>query len=211
MSQNRRQQSIVEDLSRQLPLDDADLDLLLRKARTHSGWHDRPVPTHSLKELWDLIKVVPTAVNSMPARILFLTSQESKERLKACLSHGNIEKTMSAPVTALIGYDSAFWQQMPKLFPNEQVQTKFRQHPQHGAITAFRNSCLQGAWLILAARVLGLDCGPMFGFDEEAVDREFFRSSSIHSNFLCNIGYGDSSKLYPRLPRLSFDETCSIL
>ncbi|NBA96550.1 malonic semialdehyde reductase [Pseudomonas sp. R5(2019)] len=191
-------------------LDDAGLDLLFRQARTHNGWKPRAVERSTLEQLWELVRFAPTAVNGMPARFVFVTSSEGKQRLKPCLSPGNVDKVMAAPVTVIIGYDTAFWELLPILFPHaDDVGALFSENAELAEVTAFRNSSLQGAWLMLAARALGLDCGPMSGFDSERLDRNFFADTTIRSNFLCNLGYGDVKKLYPRLPRLSFEDACT--
>lgn len=190
-------------------LDDDGLDLLFRQGRSHNGWLPRSVDQALLRQLWELVRYAPTAVNGMPARLVFVTSGEGKKRLEPCLSPGNVEKVMAAPVTAIIGYDTAFWEHLPTLFPHADVRTMFSEDQAIAELTAFRNSSLQGAWLMLAARALGLDCGPMSGFDGERLDQTFFAGTRIRANFLCNIGYGDPSRLYPRLPRLSFEQACS--
>ncbi|HYI09393.1 MAG TPA: malonic semialdehyde reductase [Thermoanaerobaculia bacterium] len=207
------------------PLDDHALDVLFREARTHSYWLDRPVSDEVLRQLYDLMKFPPTSANSSPARILFLRTREAKERLRPALSSGNVEKVMTAPVTAIIGFDLRFYEKMTKLFPhNPRMRELFAKTPELMETTARRNSTLQGAYLILAARSLGLDCGPLSGFDnakvdeeffgaghEQAADQEFFPAGHVKSNFLCNLGYGDASRLHPRLPRLTFEEACSLL
>lgn len=205
--------SIMEtavQLHRQLQaLDDQGLDLLFRQGRTHNGWLDRGVDEALIRQLWELVRYAPTAVNGMPARLVFVTSEPGKKRLEPCLSPGNVEKVMAAPVTAIIGYDMDFWEQLPMLFPHADVQAMFSEDRALAELTAFRNSSLQGAWLMLAARALGLDCGPMSGFDGERLDNTFFAGTRIRANFLCNLGYGDHTRLYPRLPRLSFEQACS--
>jgi 3-hydroxypropanoate dehydrogenase len=208
------------------PLTDEALDQLFRQARTHNAWQDRPVSDEILRQLYDLMKWGPTSANCCPARILFLRTPEAKERLRPALLPGNVEKTMAAPVTAILGYDALFYEQLPRLFPpNPGMRDYFANSPVLVETTAFRNGTLQGAYFILAARSLGLDCGPMSGFDNAQVDREFFPVSSHHaesathvmptsctkSNFLCNLGYGDPTGLYPRGPRLEFDEVCELL
>jgi 3-hydroxypropanoate dehydrogenase len=196
------------------------LDVLFRQARTHNIWLDRPVGDDVLHELYELMKYGPTSANSNPARIIFLRTREAKQRLLPALSPTNAEKTMQAPVTAIVGYDVKFFEQTPKLFPhNPGMRDVFANAPPLAEITAFRNSSLQGGYLILAARALGLDCGPMSGFDNAKVDAEFFSGSAgnppsfvqVKSNFICNLGYGDASKLFPRNPRLPFDEACRLL
>lgn len=193
------------------PLSNDALDVLVRKARTHSAWLDKPVSDGLLRELYDLMKYGPTSANTNPARIIFLRTAESKQRLLPALSPGNVEKTKQAPVTAIIGYDLKFYEHTPKLFPhNPTMRDMFANNSKLAEITAFRNGSLQGGYFILAARSLGLDCGPMSGFDNAKVDAEFF-PSTVKSNFLCNLGYGDHSKLFPRNPRHEFDEVCKLL
>jgi 3-hydroxypropanoate dehydrogenase len=192
-------------------LSDDALDILFRKARTHITWLHKPVSDHLLRQVYDLTRWGPTSANCSPARILFVRSREAKERLKPALIAGNIDKTMAAPVTAIVGYDLKFYDQLPKLFPNNPgFRDYFANSPELAQITAFRNSTLQGGYFILAARSLGLDTGPMSGFDNAKVDAEFF-PANVKSNFLCNLGFGDHSKLFPRNPRLEFDEACKLL
>ena len=193
-------------------LNDEALDILFRKARTHIVWLDKPVSDDLLRQVYDLAKWGPTSANSSPARIVFLRTPEAKQRLRAALSPNNLDKTMQAPVTAILAYDVKFYEKLPKLFPNNPAARDwFSNSSQLAEITAFRNGTLQGGYFILAARALGLDCGPMSGFDNAKVDAEFFAGSSVKSNFLCNLGYGDASKLFPRNPRLDFDEVCQLL
>ena len=187
------------------------LDLMFLNGRTHSSWLDKPVDDDVLRQAYDLAKMGATSANCCPMRIIFVKSAEAKARLKPCLAEGNVDKTMMAPVTAIIGYDLEFYEQLPKLFPHTDARSWFVGKAAYIQDTAFRNSALQGAYFMLAARALGLDCGPMSGFDNTAVDQAFFAKTSIRSNFLCNLGYGDSSKLFPRSSRLSFDEICKIL
>ena len=192
-------------------LSDAGMDLLFREARTHNAWQDKEVSDVLLEALYDLAKMGPTSANCSPMRVLFLRSPEAKARLKPALSEGNAEKTMAAPVAAIIGYDLEFYEQLPKLFPHADARPWFAGKPAHIETTAFRNGSLQGAYFIIAARALGLDCGPMSGFDNGLVDREFFPDGTVKSNFLCSLGYGDPSVLFPRSPRLEFDEACRII
>jgi 3-hydroxypropanoate dehydrogenase len=192
-------------------LPDASLDQLFRNARTRGAWQDKNIPDSLLHELVDLVKLGPTSGNCSPARLLFVKSPEAKERLKPYLSDGNRDKTMKAPVCTIIGYDLDFYEHLPKLFPHTDAKSWFEGKPKKIADTAFRNGSLQGAYLILAARALGLDCGPMSGFDNDGVDKEFFAGTNIRSNFLCNLGYGDDSALRPRSPRFAFDEMARIL
>ncbi|MCG8509165.1 MAG: malonic semialdehyde reductase [Rhodospirillales bacterium] len=191
-------------------LSDTDLGILFRDARTHSAWQDREVSPILLEAVYDLAKMGPTSVNCSPMRILFLTSQDAKERLKPALSAGNLEKTMAAPVTAIIGHDLEFHERLPELFPFADARSWFVGNDALIETTAFRNGSLQGAYLMLAARALGLDCGPMSGFDNRVVDGAFFAGTKIKSNFLCNLGYGDSEGLHERAPRLDFDDACTI-
>jgi 3-hydroxypropanoate dehydrogenase len=191
-------------------IDEAALSQLFLSARTHNKWLDRPVPDELLVKIVDLVKLGPTSANCEPVRIVFVKSPEAKARLKPHLSSGNLEKTMAAPVTAIIGYDLEFYEKLPKLFPHTDARSWFTGKPEHIVETAFRNGSLEGAYLILAARALGLDCGPMSGFDQAGVTAEFFAGTPIKANFLCNIGYGDASALKPRQPRLSFEEIATI-
>jgi 3-hydroxypropanoate dehydrogenase len=195
-------------------LDDASLDTLFRNARTHNVWLDRPVSDDTLRRLYDLVKWGPTSANSSPARFVFVRSKEAKERLAPALSAGNLEKTMQVPVTVIVAHDLTFFDQLPKLFPHARdARSWFSDSPDLAQATAFRNGTLQGAYLILAARALGLDCGPMSGFDNAKVDAEFFGGpeGTVKSNFLINLGYGDPAKLFPRNPRLGFEEACTLL
>jgi 3-hydroxypropanoate dehydrogenase len=206
-------------------LDEQAMDLLFRKARTQNAWLDRPVSEATLRQLYELMKWGPTSANSCPARIFFLRTPQAKARLLPALSSGNMEKTRAAPVTAIIAYDLRFYDKLPRLFPhNPGMRQVFVDAPQLVEVTARRNSSLQGAYFILAARAVGLDCGPMSGFDNAKVDEEFFAAGKcegcdeeflpeghLRSNFLCNLGYGDSTKLFPRSPRLEFEEACMLL
>ena len=180
--------------------------------RTHNDWIEKDVPDSLLHELYNLMKWGPTSANCSPARIKFIKSQEAKNRLVKYLIESNIEKTISAPVSAIIAYDTKFYEFIPKLFPhNPEAKEWFSGSEEFAEVTAFRNSSLQGAYFILAARTLGLDCGPMSGFDNVGIDNEFFSESDFKSNFICNIGYGDHNKLFDRSPRFDFDEVCKIL
>lgn len=187
------------------------LNQLFEDARTHNAWLDKDVSESLLKELFDLMIMGPTSANTLPARFVFVKSREAKEKLKPCLAPGNVDKTMSAPVCVIIGHDMKFYDYLPKLFPHTDAKSWFVGNDKLIADTAFRNGTLQGAYLILAARSLGLDCGPLSGFDNEKVDAAFFAGTSIKSNFLVNLGYGDSSKLYPRSPRFEFSEAAKIV
>ena len=192
-------------------LDDAGLDLVFRQARTYRSWRDEPVSDVMLQAVYDLAKMGPTSANCSPMRVVFVTSAEAKERLRPALAKGNVEKTMSAPATAIIGYDLAFYDQLPQLAPHADMRSMFEGKPALIEATAKRNSSLQGAYLMLAARSLGLDCGPMSGFNHQKVDEAFFAQGGVRSNFLCNIGYGDKTSLDPRQPRLAFDDACEIV
>src|SRR3954466_13743321 len=188
------------------------LDLNFRHARTHNAWLGRPVEGALLRQVYDLAKMGPTSANMCPMRLVFVKSKEAKEKLKPMLDAGNVEKTMSAPVTAIIAMDIHFFEQLPKLFPHADAKAWFKDLPDNVLeIIALRNSSLQGAYFMLAARALGLDCGPMSGFNNARVDAEFFAGTTVKSNFLCNLGYGNASKLHPRSPRLSFEEACKVV
>ncbi|GAB6052518.1 malonic semialdehyde reductase [Magnetospira thiophila] len=194
-----------------MPLDDSALDTLFLNARTHNAWQKRPVPEALLHRLWELMRMAPTSANCSPARIVFLTSDAAKQKLRPTLMEGNVEKTMTAPVVAIIGQDMAFYEHLPKLFPHADAKSWFVGNDELIATTAFRNATLQGAYLMMAARALGLDCGPMSGFDNAQVDDLFFAGTQVKSNFLCNLGYGDPKALFPRSPRFDFDEACRVL
>lgn len=194
------------------PLDSAALDTLFRSARSHNYWLDKPVTDEQLHKLYELMKWGPTSGNCTPARLVFVRSQQAKERLKPSLDAGNVNKSMTAPVVAIIGMDMEFYEKLPRLFPhNPAARTWFEGKPEKIRITALRNSSLQGAYFILAARSLGLDCGPMSGFDNEKLDAEFFPDGKVKSNFICAIGYGDTSRLHARGPRLEFNEVVQIV
>src|SRR5437773_11631211 len=194
------------------PASNEDLDLVFRKARTRAAGLDRPVDDALLRRVYDLAKMGPTSANMCPLRVVFVKSREAKERLRPALDAGNVDKTMAAPVTAVLGMDVHFYEQLPKLFPHADAKAWFKDLPDNVLeYLALRNSSLQGAYFMLAARSLGLDCGPMSGFNNAKVDAAFFAGTTVKSNFLCNLGYGDASKLHPRSPRLGFDEACQIV
>jgi 3-hydroxypropanoate dehydrogenase len=208
------------------PLPDDALDVLFREARTYARWLDKPVNDDTLRTLYDVMKWAPTSANAEPARFAFVRTREAKERLRPALAPLNVEKVMTAPVTVIVAYDVRFYDQLPKVFPHNPGMAKlYAANPELTETTARRNSSLQGAYLILAARALGLDCGPISGFDNAKLDEEFFAAGKpcfgceqeffpeghVRSNFLCNLGYGDPAALHPRLPRLPFNETCSLL
>ena len=191
-------------------IDEAALRQLFLDARTHNKWQSKDVPDELLRRLVDVLKMGPTSANCSPARFIFVKSTEAKERLKPHLSAGNREKTMQAPVCAIIGYDLEFYEQLPKLFPHTDARSWFAGQPEKIKVTAFRNGTLQGGYLILAARALGLDTGPMSGFDNEGVDKAFFAGTGVKSNFLCNLGYGDWAGVMQRSPRFTFAEMAKI-
>lgn len=190
-------------------LDQKTLDVLFNEARTHNVWLDKPVSDDLLKQVYDLTKMAPSSANSQPLRIVFVKSKEAKEKLKPFLDAGNVDKTMSAPVTAILAYDLDFATHMPQLFPHAKgAENWFKGNEEP---VAFRNSSIQGGYFILAARSLGLDCGPMSGFNNAKVDEAFFAGTKWKSNFLCNLGHGDVSKLHPRSPRPEFNDFCKIV
>ncbi|OYQ35188.1 malonic semialdehyde reductase [Niveispirillum lacus] len=191
-------------------LSDAALDQLFRQARTYNGFTDRPVGGETLRQIHDLLRWGPTSANCCPLRIVFLTTPEAKERLRPALSAGNLAKTMSAPVTAILAYDTQFADHLPRLFPHVDARPWFS-HPDVAFETAFRNSTLQAGYFLLAARAVGLDCGPMSGFDQGKVNAEFFADGRFKVNFICNLGYGDPVSLFERSPRFDFEDVCQIL
>jgi 3-hydroxypropanoate dehydrogenase len=187
------------------------LDQLFLSARTHNAWQPREVSDDLLRQVIDLMKIAPTSANCSPARITFVKSPEAKARLKPHLMEGNVEKTMQAPVTAIIATDYRFYDHLSKLFPHTDAKSWFTGDKEFADLSAFRNGTLQGGYFILAARSVGLDCGPMSGFNNVAVDHEFFSGTEVKSNFLCNLGYGDAAELHPRSPRFAFDEMARII
>lgn len=195
---------------RDLRLSDHSLDRLFRTARSQNGWQTRPVPDDQLREVYELARMGPTSGNCCPARFVFVRTTEGKERLRPALSSGNLEKTMTAPVTVIVAHDMQFYDALPRLFPHKDARSWFTSSPALAEETAFRNGSLQGAYLILAARAVGLDAGPMSGFKNDVVDAAFFAGTSWRSNFLVNLGYGERSKVFDRLPRLDFDEACRL-
>lgn len=196
----------------QLTADPDTLRLLFTQARTHYGWQDKPVTDGTLHALYDIAKMGPTSMNQQPMRIVFVRSPAAKETLKPCLNEPNVPKMMSAPVTAIIAYDLNFFEDLPRLFPpNPNAQENFKSNPTATQINAFRNGTLQGAYFMLAARAVGLDVGGMSGFDNAKVDEAFFKDTTLRSNLLCNLGYADTSKIFRRLPRRTFEESCEIL
>jgi 3-hydroxypropanoate dehydrogenase len=189
-------------------LDDAALDTIFRTARSHFAWTGTPISDEQLHQLYDLTKFGPTSANCSPARFVFLRTQEARERLLPALSEGNVAKTMAAAVTVIVAYDPTFYDRLPYLFPHADARSWFAGNAALAEETAFRNGTLQGAYLIIAARALGIDTGPMSGFDRATVDREFFAANGWKSNFLVNLGEGDPTPLFPRAPRLDFDDAC---
>lgn len=194
-----------------MKLNQQAIDQLFLEARSHNGWQNKPVSDEELKQIYDLMRMGPTSANSCPARLVFIKSDAAKEKLKACLDEGNVDKSMSAPVVAIIGMDLEFHEQLAKLFPHTDAKSWFVGKPEKIKETSFRNSSLQGAYFILAVRSLGLDAGPMSGFNADKLNEAFFAGTKVKVNFICAIGYGDDSKLYPRGPRLEFDEACQIV
>ncbi len=193
-----------------MTIDAGALDALFRDARTHNGWTDQPVTDDDVRAVFDLMKYGPTSANCSPARFVFVRSAEAKERLKPALSAGNLDKTMAAPVTVIVATDPRFYDKLPRLFPHADARAWFAGNETLAEETAFRNGTLQGGYFILAARALGIDCGPMSGFDRDKVDAAFLAGYGWKSNFLINLGHGDASKLFPRSPRMDFDEACVI-
>ncbi len=195
----------TESLSREA------LEQIFIKARTHSAWLPEPVSDELLREVYDLMKWGPTSANSCPARFVFVKSAEAKAKLLPCMAEGNVEKTKTAPMTVIVAHDMEFYEKLPKLFPHADARSWFVGNKPLIESGAFRNGSLQGAYFMIAARSLGLDCGPMSGFDNAKVDAAFFQGTVWKSNFICNLGYGDAGKLYPRAPRLGFEEACKIV
>lgn len=203
-------QKDVRDLrSRIAELDADSIDLILTGARSHYAWTDKPVTDEQIHKIFEIVRMGSTSMNSCPARFIFVRSKEGKDRLAKSLKPLNVPKMASAPVTAIIAYDPQFWKELPRLFPHEDRRGHFSDKPEHAEVTAFRNSTLQGGYLMIAARAIGLDVGAMSGFSNEIVDEEFFAGTTLKSNFLCNIGYADESALFHRLPRFEFEDVCS--
>lgn len=194
-----------------MKLDSSALDRLFRTARTHNGWLDQPVADSLLAELHDLMKWGPTSANCWPLRVVYVKSPEAKARLVPLMMEGNRAKTQAAPVTAILGMDMSFYEELPRLFPHTDAKSWFVGNDALIEATAFRNSSLQGAYFMLAARALGLDCGPMSGFDVDGINAEFFAGTQAKVNFICNLGYGDPTALFPRSPRPAFEEVCKIV
>ena len=192
-------------------LSSSSLETLFTKARSQNGWLNKDITNEQIHQLYDLLKFGPTSANSCPARFTFIRSKEAKERLKLYLDSGNIEKSMSAPAVAIISYDIDFYEKLSYLFPHTNAKSWYEGKEQKIKSTAELNATLQGAYFIIAARSLGLDCGPMIGFDKEKLNQEFFPNETVNSIFICGIGYGDDTKIHPRSPRLDFEEACEIL
>jgi 3-hydroxypropanoate dehydrogenase len=192
-------------------LSDDAIDLILRDARSHYAWTDKPIPEGTLEELYDITCNGPTSMNTLPARFVFVKTPEGKARLAKSLKPQNVAKMMGAPVTIIVAHDMDFWKQLNVLFPHEDRRHMFENKPEYCADTAFRNGTMQGTYMMLAARALGLDVGAMSGFSNAIVDEEFFKGTTLKSNFLCNIGYADETALFQKLPRLAFDQACSIV
>ena len=204
--------SVREVRKRISSLDDDALDLLFRAARSHNGWASRPVANELLQAVYEIARIGPTSANCCPARFLFLRSERSKKDLAATCLPENVDKVITAPVVAIVGHDLQFYEQMDKLFPHDpDICTFIAKDRDHAEETAFRNGTLQGAYLMIVARALGLDCGPMSGFDNQMVDDRFFPNSTVKSNFICGLGFGDPERIYQRLPRFEFDEACEII
>ncbi len=187
------------------------LDQLFHHARSYNGWHDEQVPAEILQAVWELARMGPTSANCSPIRVVFVASNEAKEKLRPCLLETNVEKVMTAPVTAILGNDLAFPDHLPDLFPHADARSWFEGNDELTATTAFRNGTLQGAYLMIAARAMGLDCGPISGFDNDAVDRAFFAGTQVKSNFICGLGHGDPASVFDRSPRFSFDDVCKVI
>ena len=205
-------QQAVRSLRERKPvLDDDSIDVIISGARSHYAWQVKPVADDLLKRMYEITALGATSMNSCPARFYFVKSDEARAKLAKSLKPKNVEKMMSAPVTVIIAHDLEFWKELPFLFPQEDRRPMFEGKPAHIEATAFRNGTLQGAYLMIAARALGLDVGAMSGFSNEVVDEEFFKGTSLRSNFLCNIGYADETALFGKLPRFSFDQACTTL
>lgn len=203
------QEAVRELRSRKPRLGGDEIDVILTGARSHYAWSDGPVTDAQLRQLYAMVRMGPTSMNSSPARFVFVRSDKGKAQLAKALKPANVAKMMGAPITAIIAFDPEFWTELPRLFPHEDRRGHFRDKPAHARETAFRNATLQGAYLMIAARAMGFDVGAMSGFDNATVDAGFFAGTSLRSNFLCNIGYADETALFQRLPRLPFEDACS--
>jgi 3-hydroxypropanoate dehydrogenase len=207
----KAQQDIRDLRSKINSLDENSIDLIIGKARTHYAWQNREVSDEMVKKLYETVAQGSTHFNSQPGRFVFIKSSEAKKRLETGLKPANVKKAMTAPLTVIIAYDTKFWEKLPDLFPLDDKTGMFRDKEAFAEKIAFRNSTLQGAYLMLTARAMGLDAGPMSGFEPNIIDEEFFPNSTFKCNFLCNIGFGDESAIFHKLPRLSFDEACRIV
>lgn len=205
------QDDVVSLRSKISKLSEQEIDLILTGARSHYAWQDKPVSKDQLTRIFDIMKMGPTSMNTCPIRIVFVTSDAGREKLAKSLKPANVPKVMGASVTAILAYDTDFWKELPKLFPHEDRRHFFEGKDKYIEDTAFRNSTLQGAYFMIAARAIGLDVGAISGFDNSIVDQEFFADSTLKSNFLCNLGYADETALFQRLPRFEFNDVCSIL
>jgi len=192
-------------------LDEASVELMLTKARSHYAWTDRPVSRDQLRRIYEITKMGATSMNSSPARFIFVTSPEGKERIKPALKPKNVDKVLGAPVTVIITQDLSFWERLDYLFPHEDRKPMFRGKDAYTADTAYRNATLQGAYMMMAARAIGLDCGPISGFDNKVIDETILKGTTQKSNFLLNLGYADETAVFAKLPRLPFEEACSFL
>lgn len=192
-------------------LDDASIELILSGARSHYAWTDKPIEDDIIYKLYDIVKMGSTSMNGCPARFIFVKTPDGKSRVAKSLKPANVPKMMGAPLTVIVAYDTEFWKELPKLFPHEDRRHLFKDKPEYSEETAFRNSTLQGGYLMIAARALGLDIGAMSGFSNKIIDEEFFHGTSVKSNFLCNIGYADETALFQRLPRFAFDDVCEVV
>ena len=201
----------AQQVSQSHHIHDESLKQLFHEGRTFAAWHPKPIPTETLRKVYELASLGPTSANSSPARFVFIESEAAKARLIPALAPGNVEKTKAAAVTVIVAWDTEFYEKLPHLFPQADMRSYFAGKPAFIDETALRNSSLQGGYFIMAARALGLDCGPMSGFDAAKVNAEFFPDGKWKANFLCNLGYGDRSKLHPRNPRLKFEEACRVL
>jgi len=211
MGTEKRQNMTVQEIAKPTELSREALDQIFRNARTYSAWLPKRVPVEKLREAYELARMGPTSANASPARFVFVESEAAKARLLPTLMPLNVDKTKTAPVTVIVAWDTEFHEKLPKLFPHADMRSFFAGNKELIEETAFRNSSLQGAYFIIAARSLGLDCGPMSGFDAAKLNAEFFPDGKWKANFLCNVGYGDPSKLFPRNPRLHFDEASQVL
>ena len=209
LARAKAQQAFRELKQRYARLEPEAIEAILTGARSHYAWKDTPVPLEMLEEIYEIMASGPTSMNSCPARIVFVTSEEGKDRLAKSLKPSNVQKVRGAPVTAIIAYDVEFWRELPFLFPHEDRRPHFDGKPAHAETTAFRNGTLQGAYFMIAARALGLDVGPISGFSNAIIDEEFFSGTSLRSNFLCNLGHADETALFHKLPRFPFDKVCS--